>query len=66
MRCCECHEREAAEEISPEEYAGLCAFCAWQRWFRASTAGFWDTVNCIECELGRHCDVHPDNSETLQ
>lgn len=41
-------------------YPGLCANCAWRKWLKsADPDGFWNSVECIECELGRDCVKHP-------
>ena len=33
---------------------------AWRAWFAESGAGaFWADVDCVECELGRHCPRSP-------
>lgn len=46
-------------------YPGLCAVCAWKTWFNNSDPdGYWDKVECLECELGRDCEVHPENNES--
>lgn len=44
--------------IDDPNYSGLCEVCAWRAW--AQPLG-WDEVECIECELGRPCSVHPEN-----
>ncbi len=36
----------------------------WVQWFRESgNAEYWNNVECIECELGRDCLIHPENNE---
>jgi hypothetical protein len=52
-----------APEANPPEYHGLCATCAWRAWMKAADPdGFWNKVECIQCELGRTCTEHPEVS----
>ena len=45
---------------SPDPYEGMDALDAWRSWFRESgLAEAWSKVECIECELGRHCLRQP-------
>lgn len=39
-------------------FKDLCISCAWTVFFRGQG---WDKVECVECEIGRHCDKHPEN-----
>jgi hypothetical protein len=31
----------------------------WREWFQRATGGYWDTVKCMQCALGRDCAEHP-------
>lgn len=59
--CTECKSKvpEVAGPDQPE-YVGLCALCAWRKWF-APHATEWAKVECVECELGRECSKHSAN-----
>lgn len=44
-----------------ERYCRTHGGDAMARWWRESgNAEFWNKVECIECELGRDCDRHPE------
>lgn len=60
MKCSkdECRTEAQTEDPGPL-YAGLCTFHAWQAWFYASGGDYWDTVECVLCELDRDCPKHP-------
>jgi hypothetical protein len=58
MKCVDCGEREQ-DPLPVNEGSGLCGVCIWRRWLSEATDGFWDNVECIECELDRDCDKHP-------
>lgn len=42
----------------PDMYEGLTDLEAWRLWF-APSAAEWAKVECIECELDRHCLKDP-------
>jgi hypothetical protein len=59
MTCTGCGNDQGQD--SDPRYVGMCAGCAWRRWFKDSgNADFWSKVECIECELGRDCPKHPE------
>jgi hypothetical protein len=48
------------ENKEEKEKTGQEVLDEWRQWAKDSgVAAFWDNVECIECELGRSCSVHP-------
>jgi hypothetical protein len=50
-------------EIEPGLFM-VTAADAWREWLwrNASPSLLWDSVECIECELGRDCAVHGEET----
>lgn len=57
-----CTQCQGAEDGGDPNYPGLCGVCAWRKWF-ASVGNHWNDVECIECELGRDCELHPQTAQ---
>lgn len=57
-RCVTIAELHAIEECARRIRALKtdAVIAAWKAWFREGTGGYWDTVEDIEAELGRHDD----------